>query len=88
MEEVVLIAGKLNRSDSPVLYWKNEKNIALRVGDYAIVENRQSFDLVEIVGIVRTYKNKVGHFTKNSYETVKNVIKIIEKEELVKENRV
>lgn len=60
-----LILGKLNAS-SIVNYWKieediiktfnlnNEENFENLVGNYAIVENINDYDLVKIVGVVST----------------------------------
>ena len=84
MEDVGLIAGKLNKADNQVLYWKNEFQI--QIGDFAIVENRNSFDLVEVVGVVFTHKNKVNNFSKTQYGSMKKTVRIIKREDLVKEN--
>ena len=53
-----LIAGKIN-SDNMVRYWKledeNEIDIAvIGIGNYAIVQNKDDYDLVKIVGIIET----------------------------------
>lgn len=53
-----LIAGKIN-SDNVVRYWNLDRENAIDVavigiGNYAIVENKNDYDLVKIVGIVET----------------------------------
>ena len=69
-----LIAGKLN-SDTFIRFWKTEERY-LYVGDYAIVENINDYDLVKIVGIVET-EEKYTHFLANGCPVIKNVITII-----------
>lgn len=84
MEDIQLIAGKVNKVDSQILYWLND--FPIRIGDFAIVENRNSFDLVEVIGVVFTHKNKVGNFSKTQFDSMKKVVRVIERNELVKEN--
>ena len=69
-----LIAGKLN-SDDIVRFWKVGNEI-FNVGDYAIVENRNDYDLVKIVGIVET-NEKYASFFANGYSISKSVISIV-----------
>ena len=69
-----LIAGKLN-SDNFIRFWKIEKG-DFNVGDYAIVENINDYDLVKIVGIVETTE-KYTYFLTNGCPVIKNVISII-----------
>lgn len=69
-----IIAGKLN-SDNIVRYWKVGDEI-FNVGDYAIVENKNDYDLVKIIGIVET-NEKYASFFANGYSISKNVISII-----------
>ena len=71
-----LIAAKLN-SDNIVRFWKTEKN-NFEVGDYAIVENRNDYDLVKIVGIVETTE-KYSSFFVNGYPVSKSVVSIIQR---------
>lgn len=82
---IFLIAGKLNKADNQILYWKDETHNSLEIGDFAIVENRNSFDLIEIVGVVSTTEEKANLFSKTCYKNMKNIIRIIKKEELIKE---
>ena len=69
-----LIAGKLN-SESVVRFWKIEEKF-FYVGDYAIVENKNDYDLVKIVGIIETNEKYVS-FVTNECSRIKNVISII-----------
>ena len=45
-----LIIGKLN--NGVINYWKSE--FIPKIGDYAIVNNRNDYDLVKIIGTVET----------------------------------
>lgn len=87
-EAVYLYAGVINTISS-VLYWKNEdNNNCVKIGDYAVVENVNGYNLIRVVGVTITTQEEVGKFTnKKSYEKMKKIIKVIPKEELeVKEN--
>lgn len=86
MSYVNIVAGKLNKADNQILYWKAENIGAFKIGDFAIVENRNSFDLIEIVGNVCTSEECAGFFSKTCYKKMKNVIRLIHREELIKEN--
>lgn len=50
-----LIIGKINSSNT-IGYWKvgNGYTPDIIVGDYAIVENKNDYDLIKIIGIVET----------------------------------
>ena len=69
-----LIVGKLN-SESVVRFWKIEEKL-FYLGDYAIVENKDDYDLVKIVGIIETNEKYVS-FVTNGCSRIKNVISII-----------
>lgn len=48
-----LILGKLN--NGAIFYWDiSHMQLKPSVGDYAIVENKNDYDLVKIIGIVET----------------------------------
>lgn len=89
MEKVILIAGMLN-SCGRVFYWKDElagKSFPLLIedygiGDYAIVENENGYDLIKIIGFVETTKDKVCKFANYKYENVKKFVKALKKEEV------
>ncbi len=68
MQETIIVAGVINATGK-MLYWKS--NDGLSVGDYAIVENANGYDLIKVVGIVITEKNLVKNFSKTSYEYMK-----------------
>lgn len=70
-EEVYLVAGLINATGR-VLHWRTKSEIEL--GDYAIVENMNGYDLVKIVGIVKTTKKNAIKFSNTKYENMKNVI--------------
>lgn len=53
-----LIIGKLN-NDKIGRYWKMEQNLYFNVGDYAIVENLNGYDLVKVIGLVETDEENV-----------------------------
>lgn len=68
-EEIVLIAGKMNKENA-VRYWKADiKNI--NIGDYAIVENLNGYDLIKIVGILTTTKQNASLLSNTKYENMK-----------------
>lgn len=76
-EEIILIAGIINATGT-TLYWKSDDEIS--IGDYAIVENKQGYDLVKVTGILYTTKENVIKFSNTKYENMKRVIQGIKKE--------
>lgn len=70
-----LIIGKLNSSNT-TYYWKIEEDVLTKfnlgedqyfknlIGNYAIVENLNDFDLVKIVGVIET-NDKYAKFLTN-----------------------
>ncbi len=82
-EKVDLIAGRLNNRNGETLYWKLEKMMSCKLGDFAVVENANGYYLVEICGFITTTKSKASYFSRTKYENMKSVIMIIEKEQLV-----
>ena len=82
MNKVYLIAGTINLTKE-TLYWTLEGILGKDViGDYAIVENRDSYDLVKIIGIVETTEGNAKKFSKHGYKNMKKVIKILEKSQI------
>ena len=71
--KVVLIAGVINATGQ-MHYWKDMEENPIFVGDYAIVENRDEYDLIKVVGKIFTTKKDVGKFSNTTYENMKNVI--------------
>ena len=73
-----LIAGKLN-AENIVRYWmlEDEKDIynVFGIGDYAIVENKNDYDLVKIISIVETEEKYVKFLIGAS--TIKKVVRLI-----------
>ena len=87
MMNLYLIAGVINSVPNTVYFWLGNKNMdSFKIGDYAIVENLSSYDLVKIAGIVWTNENNLKSITKvKDLEKMKKVIKYIPKEELENE---
>lgn len=81
---VVLVAGKKN-GGTDTLYWKTP-DTSFDIGDYAIVENMNGYDLIQIVGAIHTKKTLASSFSKTKYENMKNLITVIRKNDIVKEN--
>lgn len=74
-----LIAGKIN-SDNVVRYWNLEGENAIDVavigiGNYAIVENKNDYDLVKIVGIIETNEKYAKFLT--GVNVNKKVVRLI-----------
>ena len=83
MMNLYLIAGVINSMPNMVYFWLGDKNIdSFKIGDYAIVENLNSYDLVKIAGIVWTNEDNLKTITKNNLAKMKRVIKYIPKDEL------
>lgn len=76
-ENVILIAGIINATGT-LLYWKSDREIS--IGDYAIVENKQGYDLIKSVGIIYTTKENASKFSKTKYENMKKVIQGYQRE--------
>lgn len=86
MMNLYLIAGVINSMPNMVYFWLGDKNIdSFKIGDYAIVENLNSYDLVKIAGIVWTNEENLKSITKKDLAKMKKVIKYIPKEELENE---
>lgn len=73
-QQIYLIAGIINATGQ-VLYWKDTKYID--VGDYALVENMNGYDLIKVIGRIRTTKKEASKFSKTKYENMKKTIKAI-----------
>jgi hypothetical protein len=73
-----LIIGKHN-STGQIFYW-NDNGKKFDVGDYAIVENKDDYDLVKIVGEVFT-NEKYARLCSGTIVT-KKVVKIIPRKEI------
>lgn len=71
-----LIIGKSNVSNK-IAYWSiGEKYTPdVAINDYAIVENKDDFDLVKIIGIVETNEEHAKEL--NSYREIKEVVDYI-----------
>lgn len=78
-ETVRLIAGRLN-SCCQTYYWLLEEDEKLSLGDYAIVENLNDYDLVKIVGVVETNKKYLKKLTNQNI--CKKVVNIVNRENI------
>ena len=74
---VILIEGTINATGK-TLYWKSHRKVS--IGDYAVVENMNGYDLIKVVGIVTTTKSNASKFSNTKYGNMKNVINGIQKE--------
>ena len=75
-EEIILIAGTMNKENT-VRFWKTDiKDI--NIGEYAIIENLGGYDLVKIVGILKTNKKYTSLISHTRYENMKEVKMTIE----------
>lgn len=80
-KEVTLVAGIINATGK-MLYWKDE--IGTSIGDYAVVENMNGYDLIKVIGITKTREYSTGHFSNTKYENMKKVIGAFSKEKIEK----
>lgn len=71
-EEISLVAGIINATGK-VLYWRDENYIL--VGSYAIVENMNGYDLIKVIGRIKTTKANASKFSNTKYENMKKTIK-------------
>ena len=59
------ILGKFNNNQYFVNYWKIEEVRNEDIGNYAVVENIDGYDLVKIIGIVEIDESQVKYVTGN-----------------------
>lgn len=76
---VVLIAGRTN-GGVEILYWKCFESPT--IGNYAIVENMDGFDLIKIAGVVYTTEEMASYFSKTKYCNMKSAIQFIDATEI------
>lgn len=48
------VIGKLNEMYDPTYSWRVPDGMSVNVGDFALVENRESYDLVEVCAVGET----------------------------------
>ena len=86
MMNIYLIAGAINAVPNQCYFWLGTKSTdCFKINDYAIVENKQGYDLVKIVGIVWTDEANLKTISKNSLKKMKKVIRYIPREEIENE---
>jgi len=78
-ETIYLIAGVINATGK-MFYWKDENFIT--IGNYAIVENMNGYDLVKVVGRVTTTKEEAIKFSNTKYNNMEKTITEVTKEKL------
>ena len=76
---VTLIAGVINATGK-MLFWKDDNEI--QIGNYAIVENMNGYDLVKVIGCVLTTEKEASKFSNTRYENMKKTIYPISKEDI------
>lgn len=74
-----LIAGRLN-SENITRYWSIDEETPVRIGGYAIVENKGDYDLIKIIGFVTTDEKYSKFLT--GVNVSKKVIKYIPRNEI------
>lgn len=86
MMNIYLIAGVINAVPNQCYFWLGTKSTdCFKINDYAIVENKQGYDLVKIVGIVWTDEANLKAISKNCLKKMKKVIRYIPREEIENE---
>lgn len=76
---IKLIAGKLNNCNT-IYYWNIDEDKDLSIGDYAIVENMNDYDLVKIVGVIETTEKYLRLIT--NCKQNKKVIEVIDRNDV------
>ena len=83
MREVRLICGKL-QGNNVLRFWKvGDGNIDPDIGNYAIVENQDSYALIEILGLVITTEEQVIKISTTDYSRMKRMLKEINIKDLL-----
>lgn len=75
-----LISGKLNTNNKSNFWLAEDYINDNNIGDYAIVENLNNYDLVKITGILTTTENLQNQITGNKIN--KKVVMIIDKNKI------
>ncbi len=78
-KKVILIAGIINVTGQN-LFWKNEKGLDIDIGDYAIVENVNGYDLIKVIGKIETTEENAKKFSNTKYCNMKKVTRVLVKE--------
>lgn len=76
---VTLIAGVINATGK-MLFWKDD--CEMQVGDYAVVENMNGYDLVKVVGTILTTEKEASRFSNTRYENMKKTVYPISKNDI------
>lgn len=77
-----LIAGRLNGTNE-VRFWRTclclEDNFVLEIGNFAVAENKNGFDLIEIMGVVNTTEEYEKYFSGGN-KVSKKIVAVIGKD--------
>ena len=76
---VTLVVGVINATGK-MLLWKDD--CEMQLGDYAVVENVNGYDLVKVIGIILTTEKQASNFSNTRYENMKKTIYPISKEDI------
>lgn len=76
-ERIILIAGVINATGK-LLYWRSDRRIS--IGDYAIVENMNGYDLIKVIGVIETIEENAKKSSNTNYINMKKVIQGMQKE--------
>lgn len=76
-EKIVLVAGIINATNT-MLYWIDR--VGAEIGDYLLVENKNGYDLIKVIGIVTTTKKGAQMLSKTKYENMKRTVLKLHKE--------
>ena len=73
---IKIIAGRFNGLITSNYWLENETNVT--IGDYAIVENKNGYDLVEVTGILETDEKHISLIIGKKIN--KKVVAVVSKE--------
>ena len=84
MKNKRLICGKI-QGNNVLRFWKVEDDsLAIEIGDFAIVENMDSYNLVKILGVVISNEQEIMNISNTDYKDMKRMLKEISINDLVK----
>lgn len=75
-KNVILIAGTINATGKN-LFWKNEMELDIDIGNYATVENMNGYDLIKVTGIIKTTEENSRKFSNTKYSDMKKVTRVL-----------
>lgn len=78
-ERIKYIAGRLNNCNA-TYFWNIDSYMDFEIGDYAIVENMNDYDLIKIIGIIETTEKYAKYIS--NHKINKKVVSIIDREDI------